>query len=113
VPTPRPQGRDGVSLVPLLRGRSIRPRPLFWHYPHYGNQQSAPSGAVREGRWKLVEWFEDQRLELFDVEKDPGERRNVAREHRAVTERMQKLLATWRGEVGARMPSPNPRWPGR
>ena len=70
---------DGVSLVPAAEGgRRARERPLFWHYPHYGNQGGAPVGASRLGDLKLIEWFEDDRVELFDLRDDPGETRNLA-----------------------------------
>ena len=57
-------------------------RPLFWHYPHYGNQGGAPGGAVRDGDWKLIEWYEDGRLELYNLEDDLGEQHNLAAQSR-------------------------------
>jgi hypothetical protein len=53
---------DGVGLVPLLKSGEICRRMLFWHYPHYGNQGGAPCGFVRDGDWKLIEWYEDHAL---------------------------------------------------
>ena len=64
---------DGVSLVKLLEGGSLPARPLFWHFPHYTNQGGRPGGAVREGDWKLIEHYEDGRVELFNLAKDAGE----------------------------------------
>src|SRR3984885_3136320 len=61
------QHLDGQSLVPLLRGEPLAPRLLFWHYPHYGNQGGSPGGAIRAGDWKLIEWYEDNRRELFNL----------------------------------------------
>lgn len=59
---------DGVSLVPLLMGRGRLPdRSLYWHYPHYGNQGGSPSAAIRDGDWKLIEFFEDGRVELYEI----------------------------------------------
>ena len=58
------QHRDGMSLVPLLQGRSLKRGPLYWHYPHSSNQGGAPAGAVRDGDLKLIEWYEDGSLEL-------------------------------------------------
>ena len=61
------------------QGRRTRARrPLFWHYPHYGNQGGAPAGAVRDGDWKLIEWYEDGSLELFNLRDDLGEKNNLA-----------------------------------
>jgi arylsulfatase A-like enzyme len=101
---------DGVDITPLLRGETIAERPIFWHYPHYGNQGGRPGGAVRDGRWKLVDWYEDEPLELYDLQSDPTESHNVATEHADVTGRLGKLLENWRQEVGAKMPTPNPRF---
>jgi arylsulfatase A-like enzyme len=99
---------DGVSLVPLLRGGSLRRGPLFWHYPHYGNQGGAPCGAVRDGEWKLIEWYEDSQLELFNLHDDPGEQRNLASTNPDKTAQLQARLATWRKSVNALMPTSNP-----
>jgi len=107
----RPQPRlDGVSLVPLLGGRQLDPRPLFWHYPHYGNQGGMPSGAIREGDWKLVEWYQDRRLELFNLGQDLSEKYNLVRLHPGQTEQLHGKLKAWRDQLGATMPSPNPRY---
>lgn len=107
---PRPgQHRDGRSLVPLLEGKgSLDREALFWHYPHYGNQGGSPGSAVRTGDWKLIEFFEDGRLELFDLKNDPGEKRNLASERPDVAASMHAKLKAWRKEIGARLPSKNP-----
>jgi arylsulfatase A len=107
--TPRPT--DGVSLVPLLRrGRAAGAwrETLFWHYPHYSNQGGRPSGAVREGAYKLVEFYEDGRLELYDVRRDPGETRDLSARMPARAKALRAKLARWRENVGAQMPTPNP-----
>jgi arylsulfatase A-like enzyme len=102
------QHQDGVSLVPLLKGGNLRRGSLFWHYPHYGNQGGAPSGAVRDGPWKLIEWYEDGSLELFNLRDDIGERRNLASASPEKAKELQTKLAAWRKQVGALMPTPNP-----
>ncbi len=109
---PRPEQHcDGVSLVPLLRGEGhLPPRPLFWHYPHYGNQGGAPGGAVRVGPWKLIEWYEDGRVELFHLDNDLSEQHNLAEEHPEKVRELLALLRTWRKEVGAVMPTENPNY---
>jgi arylsulfatase A-like enzyme len=101
---------DGVSVVPLLRGDTIESRPLFWHYPHYGNQGGMPGGAIRDGRWKLIEWYEDGSIELYDLEKDPSETTNLAKSQAEVANRLHAQLKAWRDEVGAKMPAKNPRY---
>ena len=95
-------------MVPLLKGGELNRGPLFWHYPHYGNQGGAPSGAVRDGEWKLIEWFEDDSVELYNIAADPGEKNNLAAKEPAKTAALRKMLHEWRGRVGAKMPTPNP-----
>jgi arylsulfatase A-like enzyme len=98
---------DGVSLLPVFRGGKLEDRPLFWHYPHYANQGSRPGGAIRAGNYKLIEYYEDGRRELFDVKKDLSESRNLAAEKPEVVKDLAARLEAWRKEVGARMPVPN------
>jgi len=103
------QHMDGVSLATALKGGQLsRAAPLFWHYPHYGNQGGAPCGAVRDGDWKLIEWFEDGSLELFNLRDDPGERRNMAAENPEKTQELHAKLVAWRADTQALMPTPNP-----
>jgi arylsulfatase A-like enzyme len=101
---------DGISIVPLLRGQSAPERQLYWDYPHYGNQGGAPASAVRDGKWKLIEWREDGALELFDLEADPGERHNLAKSQPEIAARLRDALAKWRQEIGAKAPKRNPRY---
>jgi len=100
---------DGESLVPLLRGGSRLKRDrLFWHYPHYHPGGATPYGAVREGAWKLIEFYEDGRLELYNLARDPLESRNLASTEPSRTRRLQRALHEWRSRVGAQMPTSNP-----
>ncbi|MGE0606863.1 MAG: sulfatase-like hydrolase/transferase [Pirellulales bacterium] len=102
-------GVDGVSLANLLlQGQPPEPRALYWHYPHYANQGSRPGGAIRRGDWKLIEFFDTGRHELFDVAHDIGEGRNRAADEPQRVAELAALLAAWRLAVGAQMPSPNP-----
>lgn len=102
------QHLDGVSFAAALRGERFERGPVFWHYPHYGNQGGTPCGAVRDGDWKLIEWYESGALELYNVTQDLGEHRYRASSEPARVEKMLAQLRTWRGEVGAKMPTPNP-----
>ncbi|MCI0332181.1 MAG: sulfatase [Planctomycetes bacterium] len=105
---------DGVSFAPVLRGEKLAGRRLYWHYPHYGNQGGAPGGAVRDGRWKLIEWYEDESVELYDLKADPSETKNLAKDRADVTARMRRSLNDWRRDTNAKMPTPNPRYePGK
>jgi len=85
-----------------------RSKPLFWHYPHYANQGGSPNGVIRDGDWKLIEWYEDGGLELYNVADDIGERNNVAAQQPAKVKALHEKLIAWRKEVGALMPTPNP-----
>lgn len=100
---------DGVSLLPLLRGDELKRPPIFWHYPHYGNQGGFPGGAVREGDWKLIEWYEDNSLELFNLKDDLSEKQNLAAENPAKAKELHTKLIDWRKSVSATMPTPNPK----
>ena len=98
---------DGKSLVPLLRGEKLSDRPLFWHYPHYGNQGGAPGGAVRDGDWKLIEWYEDGTRELFNLRDHLSETNNLALKMPSKVEDLAAKLESWRKDVDAVMPTPN------
>ena len=103
--------QDGVSLVPLLNDpdADFAERALFWHYPHYGNQGGSPSGAIRVGSFKLIQWFENEGLELYHIPSDIGERRNRATEDIARTLVFSKQLKAWQKEMKVVMPTPNPK----
>jgi len=105
---PQPtQTLDGVSLLPLLKGEELRVRSLFWHYPHYGNQGGAPAAAIRRGNWKLIEWFEDDRVELFNLSTDLSEENNLAASEPQRVSQLRDELHQWQKEVGAKQPIPN------
>jgi arylsulfatase A-like enzyme len=97
---------DGVSLAPVLHGHTMAARPLFWHYPHYSNQGGKPEGAVRDGDWKLIEWFGDNQVELYNLSSDLGEQHNLAAERAEIAKALQEKLHAWRLAVGAQMPTP-------
>lgn len=100
-------GVDGVSLAQLWReGTAPRRDVLYWHYPHYSNQGGRPGGAVRAGDWKLIEFYEDGRRELFHLGRDPREARNLSAAEPETVERLGRMLADWRREVGAQSMTP-------
>jgi arylsulfatase A len=101
---------DGVSLLPVLKGGTLTREALYWHYPHYSNQGGKPGGAIRAGNYKLVEFYENGRRELFDVAKDPGENKNLSAEKPDVVKDLAARLADWRAAVKAKMPEPNPAY---
>ncbi|MHC4636503.1 MAG: sulfatase-like hydrolase/transferase [Planctomycetota bacterium] len=112
---PKPkQILDGMSIVPLLKGKKkLKRKAIFWHFPAYlqgnygypGRWRTTPAGAVRVGNWKLIEYFEDGRLELYNLKKDIGEKNNLAKENPKKTKKMHKLLRQWRESVKAPVPT--------
>lgn len=107
--TEAPQDRpiDGRSIVPALtQAREDTSRTIYWHYPHY--HHGVPSGAIRQGPYKLIEFFDDGHVELFNLEEDIGEQNNLAGEMPEKARALQQDLAAWRESVGADMPVENP-----
>jgi arylsulfatase A-like enzyme len=105
-------GLDGLNLVPLLQNPQARldRKSLFFHYPHY-YPTTTPVSAIREGDWKLLEYFEDQHVELYHLREDPGEQTDLAARQLAQAERLRRRLAEWRQAVGAGLPTINPNAP--
>jgi arylsulfatase A-like enzyme len=104
---PMPQQHlDGVSIVPLLRGGTIAPRALYWHYPHYHGSTWAPGSTIRDGDWKLIEFFEEDAVELYDLRDDVGERKDLAATMPDVARQLKAKLGAWREEVHAVIPKP-------
>ncbi len=99
---------DGKSFLKSLNSEPEERGPIFWHYPHYGNQGGAPSAAVRDGNWKLIHWMEDDSVELFDLGSDIGEEKDLAQQNPVIVTKMKKQLSEWQKAVGAKMPTLNP-----
>lgn len=98
---------DGVSLVPVLKepGGLLKRQELFWHYPHYHAGGDSPYGSIRSGAWKLIEFFEDGRLELYHLAADTGEAKDLSASQPEVTQKLHERLQAWRREVDAQLPS--------
>jgi len=107
--TPR-QHADGVSLLPLLQGKAIPDRDLFWHYPHYGNQGGEPSTIIRSGPWKLIHYWEDGRDELYHLGQDPVEQKDLAKAQPEQRAALRKKLNQWMDRTGAAPPLLNPEY---
>ncbi len=97
-------GVDGRSMVPLFRQEAVEERPIFWHYPHYGNQGGQPGASVLLGKWKLIEFYEDGCEELYDLERDLPERENLIEKYPETAEKLRGLLHQWQKEAGALFP---------
>ena len=111
LPIPAGGPVDGLSLVGLLKaGEKLKRDALFWHYPHYHGSMWAPGAAVRAGAWKLIRFYEEGKVELYNLADDPGERHDMASKAPAVRDRLIKLLEDWQQKVGAELPRPNPAY---
>lgn len=106
------QHKDGVSVLPAFLGEDFDRGDVFWHYPHYGNQGGTPGSAVRRGDYKLLEFFEDGRLELYNLREDPSETLNLVEDLPELARDMAESLAAWREKAGAKIPDINPEYYG-
>ena len=104
-----PVSRDGLSLGELLRDprKELPARALFWHYPHY-YLNTTPISALRHGPHKLLHYYEDDRVELYDLQADLGERNNLASTESERTRELRAMLSEWITQAGAELPGPNP-----
>jgi arylsulfatase A-like enzyme len=97
-----------------LRGNGkLVNRPLYWHYPHYQHYQqggTTPYSAVRDGDYRLVEFLDDSRVELYNLREDPAEQHNIAEANPEITNTLRDMLHEWRKAVNAQMPTPNPNY---
>lgn len=101
---------DGVSLGGLFRTGQLSARSLFWHFPHYTNQGGRPGGAIRSGDWKLVEQYEDGRIELYNLTDDVGETISVSERHPERVKELKSRLNDWRKDLAVQTNTPNPRF---
>ena len=109
---PRPkQHVDGVSLVPLLKGgKNLSRQAIFWHYPHYHGSAWRPGAAVRAGDWKLIEFYDPPRAELYNLADDLGEKHDLSTRNPAKKAELLAMLHAWQKQTGAKMPKPNPNY---
>lgn len=108
---PNDEPRDGVSFAGLLGGGPAPAREaLFWHYPHYHGTWWRPGAALRAGDWKLIEFYEDERVELYNLRDDLGERRDLSAAMPEKTQELREMLHAWQRRVGAQRPVPNPAY---
>lgn len=106
-----PDNIDGISILSVWMDPDsdmLAERPLYWHYPHFSNQLGRPAGAVRYGKFKLVELYESEKLELYNLEEDISESNDLSAQMPGKTDEMHMMLVKWRKSVNAQMPLPNP-----
>lgn len=105
------KGLDGESLVAALKGAPALTRDaIYWHYPHYHPGSATPYSAVREGDWKLIHFFEDDHVELYNLKTDLSEKTDLAATHAPKATALRAKLDTWRTSVGAQLPTKNPAY---
>ncbi|MCE1199402.1 MAG: sulfatase [Marinilabiliales bacterium] len=103
---------DGKSLVHLIKGEKdtlLENRTLYWHYPHY-YPTTTPVSALREGPWKLLEFLEDGRTELYDLNDDPGEQHDLSKTRPELTTRLLAKLHKWKKDIGSQGITVNPNY---
>jgi arylsulfatase A-like enzyme len=116
IPVPKEYPGDGISITPLLKKtkkqnkiKDIEKRALYWHFPHYSNHGAqSPGGAIRYGDYKLIEYFENYKVQLFNIKKDPGEQHDLSKLETRKVKKLTEMLHAWRKSVNANMPTPNP-----
>lgn len=103
---------DGISILPVLKGQEIAERNLYWHMPHYSPQGGRPASAIRSGDYKLIQFYEDERLELYNLAEDSGEQKNLAETENEKTRQLYRELNDWKKHMNANEPVPNPNYEG-
>lgn len=111
IESPESIGRDkeGVDISPLVKGITMERGPIYWHFPHYSNHgMQSPGGAIRDGDYKLLEYFENGTVQLFNLKNDIAEQNDLSKTDIKKTEELAGKLHQWREKVGAKMTEPNP-----
>ena len=101
---------DGQSLLSQLRGNDSGSRTLYWHYPHYHGSSWKPGASIRDGDWKLIEFYHHDKVELYNLANDIGEQKNLATRQPKKTAELRAKLRTWQKSMKAKMPVPNPAY---
>lgn len=108
LPLKNEQHVDGISLKPLLEGdKKASNRPLYWHYPHYGNQGGEPASIIQKEGWKLIHYWEDGREELFKLPSEEKDNQNVVAQYPEIAKNLSDNLMDWLKGVNANLPTPD------
>lgn len=114
LPMPEENEVDGTSIASLVKGEKALDREaIYWHFPHYSNHgQQSPGGAIRMGDYKLLEYYENNTVQLFNLKEDLGEQNDLAQSNPEKVKELKDRLHQWRDEVNAQMMPPNPDYQG-
>lgn len=106
------QHQDGLNLLPLLQGETTLDREaLFWHFPHYNQHPSSyPSSVIRRGKWKLIQTYDPEGVELYNLAEDLGETKDLTHARPDLSKALLRQLKDWQAKVGAQMMEPNPNF---
>lgn len=102
---------EGINISPAIRGETMTRGAIYWHFPHYSNHgMQSPGGAIREGDYKLLEYFENGTVQLFNLKNDIGEQTDLSKIEIGKTKELKIKLQQWRDKVNANMMLPNPNY---
>jgi arylsulfatase A-like enzyme len=101
---------DGRSLLTELKGNKGKPRTLYWHYPHYHGSTWKPGASIREGDWKLIKFYDQEKVELYNLKKDPSEKKDLAKKNSEKSKELEYKLIAWQKQMNAKLPEPNPNY---
>jgi arylsulfatase A len=111
LPEPPDIHLDGKSIVPLLEGNEMERGPIYWHFPHYSNHgMQSPGGAIRYGDYKLLEYYENGTIQLFNLAEDIGEQNDLSESEPAKAQELREMLHKWRESINAQMMPSNPEY---
>ena len=99
---------DGRSLLPELTGKKGKARTLYWHYPHYHGSTWKPGASIRDGKWKLIKFYDYEKVELYNLIKDPFEKNDLSQKNSQKTRELEEKLVAWQTKMKAKLPRPNP-----
>ena len=101
------QHADGQSILPSLENldHTAKEKTIVWHYPHYHGSTWRPGSAIRQGNWKLIEFYEEQKTELYDLASDPSEKRDLSSQHENINDKLLNLLRAKLDEMQAKYPT--------
>jgi arylsulfatase A-like enzyme len=99
---------DGLSIVPVLKGKNGKTRPLYWHYPHYHGSTWRPGASIRDGDWKLIKFYDYEKVELYNLKNDPSESKDLSKQNPDKTQKLENKLIAWQNRLNAKLPTPNP-----